>query len=103
MFGDVGQRPGWPFLLALPAATVATAAVGAVIERLIFRRLYQIAELDQVLLTIGVVSMSVATANYVFGSVPVTVPMPPFLERSAEFASSILPSTGCSSSSSAAR
>ena len=76
----------WPFLLALPAAAVATAAVGAVLERLIFCRLYQIAELEQVLLTVGLVFMSVAMANYVFGSVPVTVPLPHFLSGAAEFA-----------------
>jgi branched-chain amino acid transport system permease protein len=71
---------GWPFLPALLAATVATAAAGAVVERTVFRRLYGGVELDQVLLTIGVVSMAGAAATYIWGSQPTTVHIPPWLD-----------------------
>jgi branched-chain amino acid transport system permease protein len=71
---------GWPFLPALLAATVATAAAGAVVERTVFRRLYGGAELDQVLLTIGVVSMTVAAATYVWGAQPTSVKIPDWLD-----------------------
>ncbi len=38
-------------------------------ERTLYRRLYRAAELDQVLLTIGLVFISVAAAAYLFGTV----------------------------------
>jgi branched-chain amino acid transport system permease protein len=71
---------GWPFVPALLAGTLATAAVGALVERTVFRRLYGGAELDQVLLTIGVVSMTVAAATYVWGANPTSVKIPSWLD-----------------------
>src|SRR3979411_1211577 len=46
-------RFGMPFLAALPLAFVITAAIGALLERLLYRRLYGAAHLDQVLFSIG--------------------------------------------------
>jgi branched-chain amino acid transport system permease protein len=67
---------GWPFLATLPAAAIGTAAIAAIFERTIFRRLYGAPQLDQVLLTIGLVLMSVAAATYLWGpqQQPVHVP-----------------------------
>jgi branched-chain amino acid transport system permease protein len=62
------QKLGWPFLAALPVAFLAAAAASVVLERLLYRRLYRARELDQCLLTIGIVFMSVAAAAYVFGT-----------------------------------
>src|ERR1700685_3220138 len=59
---------GWPFLATLPAAFVAGAAVSVVLERLFFRRFYNSTELNQCLLTIGIVFVSIATAAYIFGT-----------------------------------
>src|SRR2546429_4669783 len=42
-------RLGVPFLAALPVAFITAAAVGAVLERLLYRRLYKASHLDQVL------------------------------------------------------
>ena len=61
------SRFGVPFLPALLAAAVAVAAASLAIERLLYRRLYAGDELDQVLLTMGLVFMSVAGATYVWG------------------------------------
>ena len=52
------NRLGWPFLATLPAAFVAAAAVSVVLERLLYRRLYRASDLDQCLLTIGIVFVS---------------------------------------------
>src|SRR5260221_236295 len=45
-------RLGIPFLAALPLAFIATALAGAVLERLLYRRLYGADPLDQVLFSI---------------------------------------------------
>ncbi len=62
------NRAGVPFLLSLPLAAAATAAVGVVLERVLYRRLYGATHLDQVLFSISLVFMSMAGANYLFGA-----------------------------------
>ena len=73
------QRLGWPFLAALPAAFLAAATAAVVLERLLYRRLYRASELDQCLLTIGIVFMSVAAAAYVYGTTSQPFETPAFL------------------------
>ena len=51
---------GWPFFATLPLAFLAAAAVSVVLERLLYRHLYRRSDLDQCLLTIGIVFISVA-------------------------------------------
>src|SRR6476659_911948 len=58
------NRLGVPFLLTLPIAFIVVAAVGAVFERTLYRRLYKAAHLDQVLFSIGLVFMSMAAATF---------------------------------------
>jgi branched-chain amino acid transport system permease protein len=76
---------GWPFLAALPAAFLAAAAAAVVLERTLYRRLYKSTELDQVLFTIGIVFMSVATAAYFFGTLQQPIQTPAFLRGSVQF------------------
>jgi branched-chain amino acid transport system permease protein len=76
---------GWPFLAALPMAFIAAAAAAVVLERTLYRRLYRAGELDQVLLTIGIVFMSVATAAYLFGTLQQPIQTPEFLSGSIPF------------------
>jgi branched-chain amino acid transport system permease protein len=76
---------GWPFAPALLAGTLAAAAAGAVVERTVYRRLYGGVELDQVLLTIGIVSMTVAAATYVWGAQPTAVTIPGWLDGHVQF------------------
>jgi branched-chain amino acid transport system permease protein len=59
---------GWPFLATLPVSFLAAALAAVVLERLLYRQLYRAGELSQVLLTIGIVFMSVASASYLFGT-----------------------------------
>jgi branched-chain amino acid transport system permease protein len=70
------SRLGVGFFPALAAAFVAAALVGAVLEVLLYRRLYRAHALDQVLLSIGIVFVSVATFTYFFGPTmqPFTLP-----------------------------
>jgi len=73
---------GWPFLATLPLAFLAAAMASVAFERTLYRRLYRASELDQVLLTIGLAFMSVATAAYLFGTIQQPVETPSYLRGS---------------------
>src|ERR1700688_2420973 len=70
---------GVPFLLALVITFVTVGAVSVIFERTLYARLYRASELDQVLLTIGLAFMAVATYTYFYGPSPQTVSLPSFL------------------------
>ncbi|HEY6785434.1 MAG TPA: branched-chain amino acid ABC transporter permease [Gemmatimonadales bacterium] len=73
------SRLGIPFLASLAIAFVVAGAAGAVLERILYRRLYRAAHLDQVLFTIGLVFMSIAAATYFFGPAQQPVRLPELL------------------------
>jgi branched-chain amino acid transport system permease protein len=77
---------GWPFFATLPAAFVAAAAVSVLLERVFFRRFYQASDLQQCLLTIGIVFVSIAAAAYIYGTDQQPVQLPGFLRGSIHFA-----------------
>ncbi len=79
------DRLGWPFFATLPAAFLAATGASVVLERALFRRVYRASELDQCLLTIGIVFMSVAGAAYVWGTVQQPVQLPDYLQGSITF------------------
>ena len=70
------DKLGWPFLVTLPLAFIVAAVVSVVLERTLYRRLYRASDLDQCLLTIGIVFISIAGAAYFFGTVPQLVQLP---------------------------
>jgi branched-chain amino acid transport system permease protein len=70
---------GVPFGLALLAAFVGVAAIGAILERTLYTRLYGAGELEQVLFSIGIVFMAGAVAQKWFGPVPLPVRLPAML------------------------
>jgi len=78
------QEHGWPFLACLPVAFVLTAAAGALLERTLYRRMYGKPHLDQVLFSIGLAFMAVATVDYLVGSSPQTVHLPGWLRGRIE-------------------
>ncbi|HZT50862.1 MAG TPA: branched-chain amino acid ABC transporter permease [Stellaceae bacterium] len=73
------NRFGWPFFATLPASFLAAAAASVLFERVLYRHLYQRSDLDQCLLTIGIVFVSVAAAAYLFGTVQQPVHLPDYL------------------------
>src|SRR5258708_10901226 len=77
---------GVPFSAALPLAFVPTALAGAVLERLLYRRLYGADPLDQVLFSIGLTFMSIAAATWLFGPSQQPVRLPDFLRGQFHFA-----------------
>jgi branched-chain amino acid transport system permease protein len=78
-------RYGWPFFATLPCAFIAAAVVSVGFERTLYRRLYRASDLDQVLLTIGIVFISVAVAAYVFGTDQQPLQLPAYLRSSLTF------------------
>jgi branched-chain amino acid transport system permease protein len=76
---------GWPFLATLPAAFVAAAAASVLLERVFFRRFYNATELEQCLLTIGIVFVSIAGAAYIYGTDQQPVQLPTYLRGSIVF------------------
>lgn len=73
-------KAGVPFFAALVLATAAACVVGAIFERALFRRLYQASELEQILLTIGVVYVSIAAVTYLVGPEQMAITLPGWLE-----------------------
>ena len=74
------NRYGVPFFAGLPLAFLASAAIGFVLERLLYRHLYNRPHLDQVLFTVGLVFMAVAATDYVMGSSQIFINLPPALQ-----------------------
>src|SRR5919206_1083932 len=82
---SLANRYGWPFLATLPVAFLGAAVVALVLERTLYRRLYRASDLDQCLLTIGIVFISVAAAAYIYGTIQQPVQLPPYLRGSIPF------------------
>jgi branched-chain amino acid transport system permease protein len=80
----VTQKLGIPFLASLPIAFVVVGIASLVIERLIFRHFYGTDDLTQVLLTIGLIFMSIAIVTYFWGSTYQQVSVPPWLTGQQE-------------------
>jgi branched-chain amino acid transport system permease protein len=78
------NRSGWPFFAALPLAFVGSAALGVLLERLLYRHLYARSHLDQVLFSVGLAFMSVAAVDYIMGSQRVFINLPSALEGQFE-------------------
>ena len=71
---------GFGFLPALAFGFVATAAVSVAFERLLYARLYRAAELDQVLFTIGLVFIMIASVTVLIGPENQPLPLPAMLQ-----------------------
>jgi branched-chain amino acid transport system permease protein len=78
------NKAGWPFLATLPVAFIVAAAISVVFERTMFRRLYRSSDLDQCLLTIGLVFVSVAVTTYIYTTNQQPVSLPNYLRGSIQ-------------------
>jgi branched-chain amino acid transport system permease protein len=78
------QRHGVPFLVCLPLAFLASAAVGVLLERTLYRPMYKKPHLDQVLFSIGLAFMAVASADYLMGSQQQIMQLPDWLRGRTE-------------------
>ena len=78
------QRYEVPFLVCLPLAFVGTALLGAVLERTLYRSMYRKPHLDQVLFSIGLAFMAVASVDYFVGSQQQIMQLPEWLKGRTE-------------------
>jgi branched-chain amino acid transport system permease protein len=78
------NRAGVSFFLCLPLAFLVAAALGAVMERTLYRHLYSRPHLDQVLFTIGIVFMAVSATDWAMGSQPQNIRLPDILRGRVE-------------------
>jgi branched-chain amino acid transport system permease protein len=78
------QKLGVPFLVCLPIAFIGSALLGGILERTLYRPLYHKPHLDQVLFSIGLTFMAVATADYFVGSSQQNVQLPEWLKGRTE-------------------
>jgi branched-chain amino acid transport system permease protein len=79
-------RFGWPFLATLPMAFLAGAAISIVLERTLYRRLYRASDLDQCLMTIGIVFISVAVFAWFYTTEQQSIQVPDWLKGSSQVA-----------------
>jgi branched-chain amino acid transport system permease protein len=73
------NRAQFGFAAALAFGLVATAALSVVLEQFLYRRLYRAGELDQVLLTIGLIFIFMATLTILVGPQSQPLQLPPEL------------------------
>jgi branched-chain amino acid transport system permease protein len=84
------SRYGIPFLATLPLVFVLVGVISLVLERLVLRFFYASDDLTQVLLTIGLVFMSVSTAAFFWGPEFKPVNVPAWLTGQQDFAGLVL-------------
>lgn len=75
-----------PLALSIPIAVIMVAAFSVIIERICYVRLYRASELDQVLMTIGLMFLAVASLNLLFGPNVLPGQLPPELAASVDIA-----------------
>lgn len=71
---------GFGFIPSLVIASVSVGLISIPFERYLYRRLYKATDLEQVLLTIGLAFMAIATFTYFYGPIPKSVPLPAWLQ-----------------------
>lgn len=81
------QKAGVPFLACLPIAFIVSALLGGVLERTLYRPLYNKPHLDQVLFSIGLTFMAVASVDYFVGSTQQIIQLPEWLKGRTEIGS----------------
>ncbi len=75
---------GVPYGVALVVAIAAVAMLSLVIERLFYIKLYSASELDQVLLTVGLIFATVASVTLLFGPNVYPAKLPVWLTQSID-------------------
>lgn len=73
------QSWGVPFLASLVLTFVVVGCVSVLFERTLYARLYGASELDQVLMTIGLAFVAIATYTFFYGPLPQAIHVPDYL------------------------
>ena len=75
---------GVPFIACLPIAFLTSAALGLVLERMLYVHMYGRSPLEQVLFSIGLVFIAVAVTDYFMGSSQRNIQLPTWLQGRRE-------------------
>jgi branched-chain amino acid transport system permease protein len=86
---------GFGLLASVPVAVVGTMIIAAVIERTLFRWVYGVTELGQILMTIGLAFVMVALCNILFGPLLHALPVPDWLAGNTDFAGVVISTYRC--------
>lgn len=70
------DRLGIAFFLAVVLACVAVGVISLILERFLYSRVYRATELDQVVLSMGLIFIGTSVAHLLFGAQPVRVVVP---------------------------
>jgi len=81
---DLMQRAGFGYAAALAGAALAGLLLGLVLERLCFRAIYGASDLDQTLLTIGLMFIATAGLNLAYGPAVMASRLPAQLAASIQ-------------------
>ncbi|MDQ5847818.1 MAG: branched-chain amino acid ABC transporter permease [Pseudomonadota bacterium] len=82
----LATKLGWPFLATLPMAFLTGAVTSLILEKALYRRLYRASDLDQCLLTIGIVFISVAAFAWFYTTEQQSARVPDYLQGSLQIA-----------------
>lgn len=82
---------GLPFGLAFVFAVGVTAVIALPLERVLYRRIYQFDDLQQVLATIGITFLMIASVNLWLGSSLLAIPLPDVFSGSVDLGFRTLP------------
>jgi branched-chain amino acid transport system permease protein len=80
------NKLGWPFLATLPMAFLAAGLIAVLLEKILFKKLYLASDLDQCLLTIGIVFVSVAVFAWFYTSEQQSARPPEWLRATVSLA-----------------
>ena len=87
----LAQENGMPFWPAAVLAVLVTVIVSLPLERVIFRRIYDFGDLQQVLATIGLTFLMIASVNLWQGSSLLSIPLTDSLKQSVDLGFRTLP------------
>lgn len=82
---DLMTRLAIPFFPSLLLAAILVGCLSIVLERLVYARVYDRGEFDQVLLTIGLIFVSIAIAHFFYGPLPTVVETPSAFQGNVDF------------------
>ncbi len=85
------QEIGIGFWLAMPLAVAGTIVLALPLERLVYRRIYGFGELQQVLATIGLAFVMIASVNLWQGSSLLPIDLPESLKQTVDLGFRTLP------------
>lgn len=77
-------QAGLHFAVAVPLAVIGTMVIGVILERTVYSWVYAQNELGQVLMTMGLTFVMIASANAFFGSSIQNIPVPPALRGTVD-------------------